>query len=143
MTSPIPGLRTVGLLGGGVIGGGWAARFLLNGVDVKMYDPDPEAPRKVGEVMANARRAFAKLYMPELPAEGTLTFVATPEEAATGVDFVQESAPERMELKQRLLRAASAVAGPDVVFGSQQTLDRKSTRLNSSHIPLSRMPSSA
>ncbi len=116
--SPIPGLQTVGLLGGGVIGGGWAARFLLNGVDVKMYDPDPEAPRKVGEVMANARRAMTKLYMPSLPAEGTLTFVDSPEEAATGVQFVQESAPERMELKQMLLGRASAVAGPDVVFGS-------------------------
>jgi carnitine 3-dehydrogenase len=116
--SPIPGLDTVGLLGGGVIGGGWAARFLLNGVDVKMYDPDPDAPRKVGEVMANARRALTKLYMPSLPPEGTLTFVDTPEEAATGVQFVQESAPERMELKQMLLRRASAVAGPDVVFGS-------------------------
>ena len=116
--SPIPGLQTVGLLGGGVIGGGWAARFLLNGVDVKMYDPDPEAPRKVGEVMANARRALTKLVMPALPPEGTLTFVATPEEAATGVDFVQESAPERMELKQMLLQRASAVAPAHVVFGS-------------------------
>ena len=48
--SPIPGLETVGLLGGGVIGGGWAARFLLNGVDVRLLDPDPEAPRKVGEL---------------------------------------------------------------------------------------------
>ena len=116
--SPIPGLQTAGLLGGGVIGGGWAARFLLNGVDVKMYDPDPEAPRKVGEVMANARRAMTKLYMPSLPPEGTLTFVVSPEEAATDVQFVQESAPERMELKQMLLRRASAVAAPDVVFGS-------------------------
>ena len=26
--SPVPGLRSVGLLGGGVIGGGWAARFV-------------------------------------------------------------------------------------------------------------------
>ncbi|MEI8239257.1 MAG: carnitine 3-dehydrogenase, partial [Actinomycetota bacterium] len=116
--SPIPGLDTIGLLGGGVIGGGWAARFLLNGVDVKMYDPDPDAPRKVGEVMANARRALTNLYMPSLPAEGTLTFVDTPEAAATGVQFVQESAPERMELKQMLLGRASAVAAPDVVFGS-------------------------
>jgi carnitine 3-dehydrogenase len=116
--SPIPGLCTVGLLGGGVIGGGWAARFLLNGVDVKMYDPDPEAPRKVGEVMSNARRALTKLYMPSLPPEGTLTFVDTPEEAATDVQFVQESAPERIDLKQMLLQRASAVAAPDVVFGS-------------------------
>ena len=68
--SPIPGLSKVGLLGGGVIGGGWAARFLLNGVDVQMFDPDPEAPRKVGEVMANARRALDKLVMPALAGRG-------------------------------------------------------------------------
>jgi carnitine 3-dehydrogenase len=116
--SPIPGLSRVGLLGGGVIGGGWAARFVLNGIDVQLYDPDPEAPRKVGEVMANARRAMGKLVMAQLPPEGTLTFVATPEEAATGVDFVQESAPERIALKQELLTRASRVAGPEVVFGS-------------------------
>ena len=116
--SPIPGLSCAGILGGGVIGGGWAARFLLNGVDVRMYDPDPEAPRKIGEVLANARRATNKLVAGTLPTEGTLTFVATPEEAANGVDFVQESAPERMELKQELLRRASAAASPDVVFGS-------------------------
>ncbi|MDX6454904.1 MAG: carnitine 3-dehydrogenase, partial [Gaiellaceae bacterium] len=36
-------IRSVGLLGGGVIGGGWAARFLLNGLDVVLCDPDPEA----------------------------------------------------------------------------------------------------
>ena len=31
---------------------------------------------------------------------------------------MQESAPERLELKQQLFAAASRVAGPDVVFGS-------------------------
>lgn len=111
-------LRTVGLLGGGVIGGGWAARFLLNGIDVKLFDPDPQAPRKVGEVLDNARRALNKLVMPSLPLEGTLTFVDSPEEAATDVDFVQESAPERLELKQSLLQRASTAAGAHVVFGS-------------------------
>ena len=108
----------IGLLGGGVIGGGWAARFLLNGHDVVMFDPDPEAPRKVGEVMANARRAYAKLTMAQWPTEGTLRIVTTVEEAVDGATFVQESAPERLELKQQLLATASRVAGPDVVFGS-------------------------
>ena len=116
--SPIPGLAHVGLLGGGVIGGGWAARFLLNGVDVTLYDPDPEASRKVGEVIANARRAFGMLTMAPLPAEGTLQFVTTPEEAVIGVDFVQESAPERLDLKQSILSRASVAADPSVVFGS-------------------------
>ena len=36
-------------VGGGVIGAGWAARLLLNGIDVAMFDPDPEASRKVAE----------------------------------------------------------------------------------------------
>ncbi len=111
-------LKTIGLLGGGVIGGGWAARFVLNGYDVKIYDVDPHAKRKIGEVMANARRAYAKLTLAPLPLEGKITFVDTPEEAVTGVDFVQESAPERVELKQELLARASRVAPADVVFGS-------------------------
>ena len=53
--------RTVALLGGGVIGGGWAARFLLNGADVRLYDPAPGAARAVGEVLENARRAYGRL----------------------------------------------------------------------------------
>jgi carnitine 3-dehydrogenase len=108
----------IGLLGGGVIGGGWAARFLLNGLDVRVYDPDPEAPRRIDEMLANARRAYARLTLVALPSEGSLTYVGSPEEAAEGVDLVQESAPERVELKQRLLAAASRAAGPSAVFCS-------------------------
>ena len=116
MTAALPG--RVGLLGGGVIGGGWAARFLLNGVDVTLFDPDPEADRKVGEVLPNARRALQMLTTQPLPAEGSLTIVATPEAAVDGAEFVQESAPERVDLKQSLLQAASRAASPEVVFGS-------------------------
>jgi carnitine 3-dehydrogenase len=109
---------SVGLLGGGVIGGGWAARFLLNGVDVRLYDPDPGAPRRVDEVIAGARRAYGKLTLAPLPAEGSLTFAESVEDAVAGVELVQESAPERIELKQRLLAAASAAAGPEVLICS-------------------------
>jgi carnitine 3-dehydrogenase / betainyl-CoA thioesterase len=108
----------VGLLGGGVIGGGWAARLLLNGIDVRLFDPDPDAPRKAGEMLENARRAYRNLTMAPLPSEGTLTFAATPAEAVEAVDFVQENAPERVELKRELLAAASRAASPDVVFCS-------------------------
>ncbi len=108
----------VGLLGGGVIGGGWAARFALNGIDVQVYDPDPEAPRKLGQMLENARHAYGKLTTLPLPTEGTVTFVSSVREAASGVALVQESAPERVELKQRLLAEASAAAGPDVLFSS-------------------------
>ncbi len=118
MRSPIPGLDRVGLLGGGVIGGGWAARFVLNGVDVDLYDPDPDAARKVGEVFDNARRAYDRLTDVPRSAEGALRFVDTPDEAVAGADFVQESAPERLALKQGMLAGASRAAGASVVFGS-------------------------
>ncbi len=106
------------LLGGGVIGGGWAARFLLHGVDVRLFDPDPEAERKVAEVVENARRAWRRLTLLPPPAEGRLTLAASPEEAVAGAEFVQESAPEREELKRDLLARASAAATPGVVFAS-------------------------
>lgn len=112
------GVSSVGLLGGGVIGGGWAARFLLNGVNVRLFDPDPEAERKVDEMLTNARRAWTQLTEAPLPAQGSLTRVATPQEAATGVQFVQESAPEKPDLKRSLLSQASEAAPADVVFGS-------------------------
>ena len=110
--------RSVAVLGGGVIGGGWAARFVLNGVDVRLFDPDAGAARRVGAMLDNARRAYRRLTLAPLPAEGDLTFVASVEEAVAGVDFVQESAPEREEVKRSVLAAACRAAGPDVVFGS-------------------------
>src|SRR5215207_6646188 len=110
--------RSVALLGGGVIGGGWAARFVLNGVDVRLFDPDPEAARKVDAKLRNARRAYRKLTLAPLPAEGGLTLARSAEEAVEGVDFVQESAPEREDVKRALLAAACRAAGPEVVFAS-------------------------
>ncbi|MER9281600.1 thioesterase family protein [Mesorhizobium sp. M0522] len=39
-------IRKAACVGGGVIGGGWIARFCLAGIDVKVYDPHPEARRE-------------------------------------------------------------------------------------------------
>jgi len=110
--------RAVGLLGGGVIGGGWAARFLLNGIDVALFDPDPRAGDKVRQILDLAREAMDSLVLAPLPTEGRLSLVDCPQAAARDVDLVQESAPERLDLKQQLLRAADAVAGPDTVIAS-------------------------
>src|SRR5437868_8528831 len=108
----------VGLLGGGVIGGGWAARFVLNGIDVRMFDPDPDAPRKIGEIVDNARHAFGRLTLVPLPPEGTLTFVANAEDAVESAFFVQESAPEREDVKRELLAAVDRAAPHDAVVAS-------------------------
>ncbi len=88
------------IIGGGVIGGGWAARFLLNGWDVEVYDPDPEAARKIGEVISNARRALPGLTDVALPAEGRLSFGASVQDVARGARLIVEAVPERLEIKQ-------------------------------------------
>ena len=65
--------RKAACIGGGVIGAGWVARLLLAGVDVAVFDPGPEAERIVGEVVANAERAFTRLVSAPLPPQGRLT----------------------------------------------------------------------
>ena len=109
----------VGLLGGGVIGGGWAARFLLNGVDVGLFDPDPEAPRKVGEVLANARRARTPADDGAAARRGHAhASSARPRRRSPASTSSRRARPSGWTLKQRLLAARERAAGPDVVFGS-------------------------
>jgi carnitine 3-dehydrogenase len=123
-------IRKVGLVGGGVIGAGWAARFLLNGIDVTIADPDLQAGRKIGEVIANARRARNKLTYGAALAEGQLKVVTDIEEAVGDADFVQESLPEREDLKIGILARISRAVAPDVIIGSS-TSGLLPTRLQS------------
>jgi carnitine 3-dehydrogenase len=101
---------TAAIIGGGVIGGGWAARFAINGWTVRVFDPDPEAPRKVAEVMANARASLPQLSDGPMPAEGALTFHGTITEAVEGADYIQESVSERLDLKHRVFAQIQQVA---------------------------------
>ncbi|MEM1388119.1 MAG: carnitine 3-dehydrogenase [Pseudomonadota bacterium] len=105
------------IIGGGVIGGGWAARFLLNGWDVAVFDPDPEAQRKLDAVLSNARRALPALYDRALPDEGQLLWPESMEAAARGADWVQESVPERLEIKHAIL-GRLCDAAPSAVIAS-------------------------
>ena len=106
------------IIGGGVIGGGWVARFLLNGWDVRVFDPDPEAERKVGEVLDNARRSLPGLYEAPLPKEGQLSFHATMPEAVADAIWIQESVPEQLALKQKVYQILQAHCDPAAVLGS-------------------------
>jgi carnitine 3-dehydrogenase len=109
--------KTAAIIGGGVIGGGWAARFLLMGWDVRVFDPDPQAERKISEVLANARRSLPGLSDRAMPDEGALSFATSLEEAVTGADWVQESVTERLDLKHKIF-AQIQEAARDVLIGS-------------------------
>ena len=92
-----------------MIGGGWAGRLVENGVDCVLFDPAPEAERLVGEVLANAERAWSRLTLASRR-RGSVSFAASIEEAVAGADVIQESVPEREELKRRILAEIDAAA---------------------------------
>lgn len=111
-------IRTAAIIGGGVIGGGWAARFLLNGWDVRVFDPDPEADAKLAPVLAQARRALPSLTDVALPPEGRLTFHDDLAEAVAGAVWIQESVPERLDIKHKVLADLQAACRADAIVGS-------------------------
>jgi carnitine 3-dehydrogenase len=111
-------LSKAACIGAGVIGSAWAARLAWNGIDVKIYDPHPEAEKRLNEVLANADRAQAKLTMAPRGRKGSVKVVREVREAVNDADFIQESAPEREDLKIKLLAEVDAHCRPDVIIGS-------------------------
>src|SRR5277367_1056176 len=111
-------VKTLGLLGTGVIGGGWAARALHFGIDVVAADVKPEMEEWIRGAVANAEGALSKLTFAPLPPKGKLTFTTDLRAMAAKVDFIQENIPEQLELKQRVLADVSKVAPADVLIAS-------------------------
>lgn len=127
--------KTAAIVGGGVIGGGWAARFLLHGWDVVVSDPDPDAQRKIDAVMSAARRSLPALYDRELPAEGKLRFAGSLAEAVADARWIQESVPERLDIKHAVYREIEELVTPDVIISSSTSGFRPSELQRNARYP--------
>ena len=106
------------VMGGGVIGGGWVARLVQNGVDVCIFDPDPEAERKIAAVMENADRAIGKLTMAPLPVCGSMVFASSIADAVSDAELIIEAVPERLDVKQSVYAEIEAAAPRDALISS-------------------------
>ena len=111
-------VRRVACIGAGVIGGGWAAHFLARGYDVVAWDPAPDGETRLRELVRAAWPALEALGLAETAAPDRLSFAPTLAAAVGDAEFVQESAPERLDLKRELLAALDRAAPPEVVIGS-------------------------
>jgi carnitine 3-dehydrogenase len=107
----------IACIGAGVIGGGWAAYFLAQGHDVVAWDPGPEAEARLRRIVEAARPALNSLGLPD-DGWGTLTVAGSLADAVRDAAFVQESAPEDLELKRSLLADLAAATGPDTIVAS-------------------------
>jgi carnitine 3-dehydrogenase len=113
-------IKTIALVGGGVIGGGWATRCLANGLNVVVTDPRPESRDYVERMIDEA---WPILDAADLIAEsaGQLSFADNIEAAVAQADFVQENVPEREDLKIAIHQEISENVRADVVIASSSS----------------------
>ena len=109
---------TFAIVGAGVIGAGWAARALARGLDVIAWDVAPDWQLKLRAAVANAWPALQRLGLHPAASPARLRCATSLETACRDADFVQESAPERLDVKRALLAEIDAAAGPDVLIAS-------------------------
>ncbi|MBF8780724.1 L-carnitine dehydrogenase [Pseudomonas fulva] len=111
-------IKTFAALGSGVIGSGWVARALAHGLDVLAWDPAPGAEQALRQRIAKAWPALQSKGLAAGAAQSRLRFVDTVEACVANADFIQESAPERLDLKLDLHARISAAAKPEAIIGS-------------------------
>ncbi|PZW65718.1 carnitine 3-dehydrogenase [Pseudomonas sp. URMO17WK12:I1] len=111
-------IKIFAALGTGVIGAGWSARALAHGLDVHAWDPAPGAEAALRTRIANAWPALEKQGLAPGASVQRLRFFADLDACVRDADFIQESAPERLDLKLDLHARISAASRPDVIIGS-------------------------
>jgi nucleoside-diphosphate-sugar epimerase len=119
MSRPEPdAVRTVACVGAGVIGGGWVAYFLARGYRVVAWDPAEDAETRLHHLVQAAWPALTELGLAEGASVDNLTVERDLAAACAESDFVQESAPEDLELKRSLLADIDAATPEHVVISS-------------------------
>jgi carnitine 3-dehydrogenase len=107
-------VKHVAVIGAGVIGSGWVARFLANGLSVTAWDPSPDAEMQIRQRVANAWVTMGYAACTFDAAMEQFRVVESVELCVADADLIQESAPENLELKidlhARISRAAPSHA---------------------------------
>jgi L-gulonate 3-dehydrogenase len=112
----------IAVVGCGVVGSSWSLVFARAGFEVAVWDA---APAAVEATLGFVRTALQDLTAQGLggtePAETILARLkpaASLEEVLAGADYVQESAPERVEVKRALYQTLDVLAAPGTVLAS-------------------------
>jgi len=111
-------VRRVGIVGAGVIGGGWALHYLRMGFDVDVYDPAPEAEGGLLRLRDTAWPVLERLGLRPGASPDRLAFRADLAGAVAEVDLVQENGPEDGAVKRGILADIDRVAPPEVIIVS-------------------------
>ena len=116
-------MKNIGVIGGGLIGASWAAIFSKSGFNVFVYDPYPD--------VFDTYKSRVTSFLEELKAidetinvEESLNRInanVTIEDLCSNVEYIQESAPEILSVKQELFAKLDNLAPEEVVIGSSSS----------------------
>ncbi len=108
----------IATLGAGVIGASWTALFLASGRSVAVYDPADDAEKSVRAYVERAWPTLEELGLTGRGNPDAVTFHRSAAGAVAGAQFVQESVPERLEIKHALYREIEPELAPGAVVAS-------------------------
>ena len=116
-------MAAVGIIGVGLIGRAWANVFARAAWDVQLWDPDAKALDAAPGLIEQALHDVARHGLAKDPAAAAkrLRIAASLEEAAQGADLVQESGPERLDVKRDLFAKLDAAAAPSAILATSSS----------------------
>lgn len=106
------------VLGAGVIGASWTALFLASGRSVAVFDPSPQAESTVKTYIEKSWPVLEQLGLTTNGNPDNLTFHKHAADAVAGASFIQESVPEKIELKHSLYKEIESALHKDAVIAS-------------------------
>jgi 3-hydroxyacyl-CoA dehydrogenase len=108
------------IVGAGLIGRAWASIFARAGWSARLYDPDEGQAARCRELCRDALDQLARHGLCDDPtgALARISIAASLQDALAGVSFVQENAPEKVEVKRSLYAEMDALAPPDAILAS-------------------------
>ena len=116
-------MKNIGVIGGGLIGASWAAIFSKSGFNVFVYDSFPTVFDTFNERVKLFLEEL-KSIDPEINIEESLSRISinvSIEDLCKSVDYIQESAPEILSVKQELFAKLDMLAPNHVVIGSSSS----------------------
>ena len=107
-------IKTVGVVGAGVIGASWTALFLYKGFKVKVYDPYPidevvfkkRISANLNDLLALDQNVGQSQSLSDVLLH--LEIFNHLKDAVSDVDFIQENAPERLDVNQQIYQEITA-----------------------------------
>ncbi|MBX2854804.1 MAG: 3-hydroxyacyl-CoA dehydrogenase [Rhodobacteraceae bacterium] len=105
----------------GVIGAGWAVQFLAQGFDVVATDPAEGAEARLNAFVERNWPTVQKLGLKPGASPDRLSFTPDLGAAVAEADFIQENAPEKLDLKHSLFAKIEAAAPADAIIASSSS----------------------